>query len=197
MTRLTKRFSLFLSVSVLLGGCWVLKNSRAGVEQAEYKVVLSDGKHELRDYPELALATTPMSGDGMNGGFGRLFRYITGANEGGQEIAMTTPVLIQEAEQQRTMSFIMPKAAQNSGPPRPTGERVSLRTLPAERRAVLRFSGGRSVETEAAVAEQLRAWITQRGLTAAGAPVFAYYDPPWTPTGLRRNEVMIRVEAKH
>ena len=26
-------------------------------------------------------------------------------------------------------------------------------------------------------------------------PILAYYDPPWTPVFLRRNEVMIRVEV--
>jgi len=27
------------------------------------------------------------------------------------------------------------------------------------------------------------------------APVYAYFDPPWTPTFLRRNVVMLRTDA--
>jgi hypothetical protein len=32
-------------------------------------------------------------------------------------------------------------------------------------------------------------------LVATGEPVFAYYDPPWTPGFMRRNEVMIPVAS--
>jgi hypothetical protein len=31
-------------------------------------------------------------------------------------------------------------------------------------------------------------------IVGQGDPVFAYYDPPWTPAFLRRNEVMFRIE---
>ena len=34
---------------------------------------------------------------------------------------------------------------------------------------------------------------TQR-LKGKGVPLLAYYDPPWTPVFLRRNEVLIRIE---
>ena len=38
---------------------------------------------------------------------------------------------------------------------------------------------------------QLREWIAARGLTANGAATYAYYNDPWTPGFLRRNEVII------
>ena len=30
-----------------------------------------------------------------------------------------------------------------------------------------------------------------------GEPIFAYYDPPWTPTFMRRNEVMVTIDREN
>lgn len=82
-------------------------------ETAEYKVVLSDGKFEVRDYPDLVLAatTTPEGGAESGGSFMMLFRYISGANEANRKIPMTTPVFMNEptASSSRQMGFVMPK----------------------------------------------------------------------------------------
>ena len=58
---------------------------------------------------------------------------------------------------------------------------------------MLRFAGGRTVENEKAAIEKLTAWLEGQKLAGKGDPIFAYYDPPWTPVFLRRNEVMIRI----
>jgi hypothetical protein len=41
--------------------------------------------------------------------------------------------------------------------------------------------------------ERLLAAVSRAGLQAVGAPVFAFYDPPWTLAFFRRNEVMVEV----
>jgi hypothetical protein len=43
----------------------------------------------------------------------------------------------------------------------------------------------------------LEEYIRSRGLTKAGAAVWARYDPPFMPWFLRRNEVLILVEKFH
>ena len=53
--------------------------------------------------------------------------------------------------------------------------------------------GSRTEENEHAALEKLRAWLATQNLTPRGEPLFAYYDPPWTPVFLRRNEVLIPV----
>jgi len=179
-----------------LAAFWLVSTSRAATETPDYKVVRSDGKFEIRDYPALTVATTLMEGDEMNGGFGKLFRFITGSNEGSEKIAMTAPVLIDTTKDKKTMSFIMPKMAVEKGVPKPAGESVTLGNVAAVRCAVLRFDGGRTAENEKAAVAELQAWLDAEKLSGQGAPTFAYYDPPWTPTFLRRNEVMIPV-AKH
>jgi hypothetical protein len=57
---------------------------------------------------------------------------------------------------------------------------------------VLRFSGGRSFKNETNAVARLQTWMTQEKLSPVNDPVFGYFDPPWTPSFLRRNEVMFR-----
>ena len=96
---------------VAFAAFWLISTSRAATESPEYKVIRTDGKFEVRDYPALTVATTPMEGGEMNGGFGKLFHFITGSNEGSEKIAMTSPVLIDMTKDKKTMSFIMPTKA--------------------------------------------------------------------------------------
>lgn len=179
-----------------IGLFWFVRNSRAVTETPDYQVVQTDGKFEIRDYPTLTVATTPMGGDEMNRSFGQLFRFITGNNQKAEKIEMTTPVLIDTAKDRKTMSFIMPRRAVEKGIPEPAGESVALSKVEGARFAVLRFDGGRTAETEKAAIERLKTWLATQKLTGKGDPIFAYYDPPWTPNILRRNEVMIRIEHR-
>ncbi len=191
-----KKMTFLLLLPIALVAFWFASNSRAATETPEYKVVRADGKIEIRDYPALTVATTPMSADGMNGGFGQLFRFITGSNESKEKIEMTAPVLIDNTTEKKTMSFIMPQATVSKGVPKPAGDAVSLSSMPATRFVVLRFSGGRNEENEKKAIAALRAWMTSQKLTGKGEPLFAYYDPPWTLIPFRRNEVMIRIEKE-
>jgi hypothetical protein len=186
---------LAIATIVLFGlaAVWLVSTSRAATETPEYKVVRTDGKFEIRDYPALIVATTPMEDARMNGGFGQLFRFITGGNETKEKIEMTSPVLIDTANEKKRMSLIMPKRSVEKGVPKPSGDRVSLGKVDAARFAVLRFAGGRSAENEKAAIEKLSAWLEGENIKGKGNPMFAYYDPPWTPVFMRRNEVMIRI----
>ena len=185
---------LLVALPVSLIAFLFVSNSRAATETPDYKVVRAAGKFEIRDYPALTVVTTPMGGDGMNGSFMKLFRFISGGNDGAEKIAMTAPVLIDSAKDQRTMSFIMPKKAVEKGVPKPAGDGVSLEKIEAARFAVLRFGGGRTTANEQAAITQLNGWLAEQKLTAKGKPLFAYYDPPWTPVFMRRNEVLIRID---
>jgi len=187
--------SILAAAAVLmLAGCQAV---RAGYESAPYKVARSDGKFELRDYPALTVVETPMAGpDESDGSFMRLFRFITGANEGKKKIAMTTPVFMSGGNTNRTMAFVLPAKIQKGGVPKPADGTLTVNELPAGRFAVLRFSGGRSSRKEAESLARLQSWMERERLTAASAPVYGYFDPPWTPAFLRRNEVMLRTESE-
>lgn len=186
-------FILVVAIATLLVGC---QATRAGYESAPYQVVRTDGKFELRDYPALAVVETTMTRSGRDddGSFNRLFKFITGRNEAKQKIAMTTPVFMSGHESNRTMAFVMPAKMKADQAPKPADGSVSVRELPAGRFAVLRFSGGRNEKQEAEVLDRLERWMKAEGLSALPPPVYGYFDPPWTPTFLRRNEVMLRTE---
>ena len=88
------------------------------------------------------------------------------------------------------ISFIMPAKFTLETLPKPAATDVQLRTVPAARRVAIRFSG---VATDVLIAEheeRLRAWLQARDLEPTGVPTYAYYDDPFTPGPLRRNEVL-------
>lgn len=74
--------------------------------------------------------------------------------------------------------------------PKPADAQVRLATEPAKRRAAVRFSGVADDELIASQEAALVAWMENRGLTPSGPPTYAYYNDPFTPGFLRRNEVM-------
>jgi hypothetical protein len=184
-----------VGVGLLLAGC---QATRAGYESAPYQVVRSDGDFQVRDYPALTVVETSMvhgSRDGNDGSFMRLFRFITGGNESQQKIAMTTPVFMSGTTTNPTMAFVLPAKLKAASAPKPSDGAVTVRELAAGRFAVLRYTGRRNPTHEAAALARLQAWMAQEHLNVRSSPVYAYFDPPWTPAFLRRNEVMLRTDG--
>jgi len=196
--------SVWIPLTVALAAVpalFLAQQCRAGYESPRYMVELREGRFEVRNYPAMTVARVPMQEGGMggmNGSFGRLFRFIQGGNAASQKIPMTAPVLIERnpAPKQETMDFILPEAVVRKGVPTPRDPEMKIVPLAAGRYASLRFGGGRTAENERKALERLRAELNRRGLRPEGSPVFAYYDPPMIPTFLRRNEVLLRLGAK-
>ena len=182
-------------ILVTLGAVWLYRNSRAATLSAPYTLVDTDGPFELRDYPALTLATTTMENADNNSAFRRLFQFITGKNTKSEQIPMTTPVIIDSTSGQQTMSFVLPPALVKQGAPEPADAGIRLVQTEAGRYAVLRFEGNGNVGNRNIAIVRLHEWLSKRQIPAKGEPVFAFYDPPWTPVFLRRNEVMIPVPA--
>jgi hypothetical protein len=171
--------------------CLTLACTAMATETPDYQVLSQDGKFEVREYPALTLARTA-SGDGD---FMRLFRYISGSNEAEQKIAMTAPVLMKHEGEKTGMSFIVPKDVAAGKVPAPKDAAVTMDEMTAGRFAVYRYSGGRNEENEQEALTKLRAWIGKKQIEVTGDPLFGYYDPPWIPPFMRRNEVMLRMAA--
>ena len=181
------------------------------IEEAAYKLVDSEGRFEVRDYAAHVLAETVVEGnleDAGNKAFYRLFNYISGKNRSQAKIAMTAPVAQEPAgekiamtapvEQRRTndnwaVSFMMPSTYTLESLPVPEDSTVTLRQVPARRMAAVRYSGFWSEKRYLRFKTMLEAWIGKKGLTIVGDPVWARYNPPFTPWFLRRNEILIPV----
>jgi DNA gyrase inhibitor GyrI len=201
-----RKTMIYLSVTAIfvLAGIFAWNTmTRAAYESAEYKVVESDGKFEVRKYPDLMLVatTTKLDAQGRDGSFMKLFRYISGANEADKKISMTTPVFMDndKGDSAVQMGFVMPKDIAVDGVPAPTGEGVDVRKRTGGRFAVLRFSGQLNVKSAKESEAKLRTWMATKGFVAddsfeSSGVETAGYDPPFTPGPLRRNEVLIRLK---
>jgi hypothetical protein len=179
---------------------------RAFYDQPWYTVVERlDRGVEVRAYePRLAVETNGR-GKGDGEAFGRLFRYITGANRRGERIAMTAPV---ETGGQRiamtvpveqgsggTMRFFLPHDVAAGGAPEPTEAGVRLVRVPAERIAALRFSGSFAPDARAEQERILTEVLATAGRNTCALPRFLGYDPPFAISFLRRNEVAVQLVA--
>jgi len=183
------------------------------IEEAKYEVIKRDNNFEIRDYETHILAETVVEGNLEDAGseaFKRLFRYISGDNRSGDKVAMTAPVSQQPTGEEIKMtapvgqqrlaeswavSFMMPGSYTLETLPEPEDPKVTLRQVPARRMAAVRYSGFWSEKGYLRYKVELESWIDRMGLTIVGEPIWARYNPPFMPWFLRRNEILIPVDA--
>jgi len=166
------------------------------IEEPKYTLVRKYAEFELRDYAPHVVARTKMSGsyrDSLGGGFQRLAKFIFGGNTQRASIAMTAPVASTHAGNDWFVTFSMPSAYSMQTLPRPNDSRVELVEVPAQRTAVLSFSGWVSQDKMNDKEHALRSELARARIETRGAAVLAQYNPPWTLPFLRRNEIQIPV----
>lgn len=188
------------------------------IEIPDYRVIESDGAFELREYSSYLIAETEVQSGFMNAGnvaFGRLFRYISGANVSQARIAMTAPVEQAAARSERIamtapveqvasgdvyrVGFIVPRQYDLQTVPQPTDPRVKIRQVPPRQVAVWRYTGRWTEENFRDHERLLRTALSNRGMTVtADMPaIIARYDAPFMPWFMRRNEVHISLTHHH
>lgn len=183
--RLLTSFAVALLLAGVVFGCQsCAAHSRNSYPTTPYQTVVAEGRLSIREYPALKIVRT--SGAESGGSFMRLFRYIGGANEKGEKISMTTPVLMEKS----TMSFVLPESHQKQAP-RAGDAAVEIATLPARRVAVCSYSVQPEGAGRAQAMEQLREWLRARKLAWVEEPVYAVYDGPFTLPAQRLNEAML------
>lgn len=168
-------------------------------EEPKYQTVERDGAFEVRDYAAMTIAETLVRDDFDDAGnvaFGSLFGYISGKNQGRQKIAMTAPVRQQtESDGSFRVGFVTPAQYSLRTAPQPADPGIKLREVPAQRMAVVRYSGRWTEKNYREHEARLLSWIKSRQLTAVGQVVYARYNAPFVPWPMRRNEVMVPVAA--
>ena len=165
-------------------------------EKADYKVLESDGKIEIRQYPSLRVAEIKQSGNrdtAVRNAFSPLASYIFAKKREGEKISMTAPVTQQKSGGEWTVQFIMPSKYKLSDLPKPDNAQVILREIPAKKRIAIQFSGTQTDELLAQKEQELRAWLNKRRIKVKGQAMYAYYNAPFTPGFLRRNEVLFEM----
>lgn len=210
---LLKRF-FFLAVVLFASGVMA-------TEEPKFSLLEKSESFELRAYAPQILAEVTVNGDldsASNQGFRLIAGYIFGQNQVSEKIAMTAPVVIESGAERKsakiamtapvsieanafeggagsqwTVSFVMPSEYTLETLPKPLNTQVKIREVPAEKRAVITFSGFYNEEKVLEKTRLLEAWIQSKNWQAIGSAQFARYNPPWTLPFMRRNEVMIRV----
>lgn len=180
------------------------------VEEPRYDLEESRDGFEIRRYAPRILAETVVEGGfrrSLGDGFRRLARYIFGSNRAHREIAMTAPVGYRCEERidktvplgfadsaaHHVVSFTMPAKYSMETLPSPMDERIRLRSVPERRVAALCFSGRANERVADSKRQELFDRLAQRGLLPESEPVLAQYDPPWIPSFLRRNEILVDI----
>lgn len=190
-------------------------------EEPKYVLLDKSESFELRAYAPQIVAEVKVDGDldaASTQGFRLIAAYIFGKNQVSEKIAMTAPVGIESSDQNKgakiamtapvgiesnkspdnagnqwTVSFVMPAEYTLASLPKPLNPQVKIREVPAEKRAVITFSGFYNEEKVQEKTQALRDWVKIKNLKSVGEPQFARYNPPWTLPFMRRNEVMIQV----
>ncbi len=165
-----------------------------GEQAAHFRTVSREGAFSIRDYDRLWVAETVIEGmreSAVALGLGRLARYIFGTSA-----KRTVPVLADGDEDGRgwRTRLVVPARLDPGTLPKPS-EGVAVRELPSRRIAAMRFSGETDDHALVTHEAELRKWIKDHGLRAAGPVELAFYNSPLTPSALRRNEVLIPLAA--
>jgi hypothetical protein len=187
-------------------------------EEPKFSIIEKSEPFELRAYAPQLIAQVKVEGDldtASSQGFRLIAAFIFGQNQVSEKISMTAPVAIETAQRtkiamtvpvgieaskesatgvnQWLFSFVMPSEYTMATLPKPLNPLVTIRELPAQKRAAIIFSG---FNNEAKVLEKTKAleeWIKSKQLQAIGNPQFARYNPPWSIPFMRRNEILITV----
>jgi hypothetical protein len=171
------------------------------VKSVNYEVINKLDKVEIRRYPKIIIAkVSNLEPDN----FGMLFRFISGNNTQKEKVKMTTPVVSQEISMtspvlsdfsnQGYMAFVMPSEFNMETTPLPMDNRIRIEEVPSRLVAVLRFSGGWSEEHFEEKTRELLQELDKAQIKTRGSIFSMLYNPPFTPSFLRRNEVAIEVE---
>ena len=199
-----------------LSGLGQLVGIRSGTEEPRFSIVEHVGSVEIRHYGPRIAAEALVSGaaeQARNEGFRKVAGYIFGGNTTKASIAMTAPVVqsrgsseaiamtepvVQTADGSGNwrVQFIMPAKYTLATLPLPNDPSVKIVQLPPQDYAVLRFTGSRSGVAVEAKSAELRGALQGNHWKVSGTPVAWFYDPPWTPSPLRRNEVALVVTRR-
>ena len=94
------------------------------------------------------------------------------------------------------MAFVMPSEFELESTPLPLDSRVKIEEVPSRTVAVLRFSGNWSEAHFEEKTKNLLEEIANAKVKTKGNVFTMLYNPPFTPSFLRRNEVAIEVYSE-
>jgi len=206
----------FISRVLLFLTSILIASTVMATEEPKFSIIEKSEPFELRAYAPQLVAEVKVEGDldaASSQGFRLIAAFIFGQNQVSEKISMTVPVGIETAQStkiamtvpvgieaskdsakginQWVFSFVMPSEYTMATLPKPLNPLVTIRELPAQKRAAITFSG---FYNDAKVLEKTKAleeWVKSKQWQTIGSPQFARYNPPWSIPFMRRNEILI------
>ena len=176
-------------------------------EEATYNIVYQNDIYEIRNYSDrLAIQVNYTNQDG---GFRRLFNYISGSNIDSTKINMTTPVtqstkismttpVTQSNENGvKVMQFYLPSNFTKKNSPVPSDKELELIIIELGYYAVIKYSGRLTDKNFDKRRKILKDNLLKDNIEILSSAIKATYNGPFTLPFLRRNEAMFRVVWKN
>ncbi|MAR66923.1 MAG: SOUL family heme-binding protein [Flavobacteriaceae bacterium] len=157
-------------------------------ETQPFDVIDQFEEAELRYYP-------PVMKIQSNGDFGSLFRYISGNNENGQKIAMTTPVQMGNTQGEGVMQFVLPKSFDAENTPKASGDQVQVIQSEPGHYLAIQYGGYTMDWRERKASKRLQEIAKKHGLQISGSSIIMVYNSPYQVFN-RKNEVLFKVDIK-
>lgn len=156
-----------------------------------YEVISTLDRVEIRYYPP-AMKVEVESTTTNNRNFNALFKYISGNNEDGEKIAMTTPVYMENKKDSQTMAFVLPVQYTDTAPD-PKGNGLRVYQSKAGYFAAIRYGGYSNPEKVQLYTQQLKKILAQAEKKIIGQALVLSYDAPYKFYN-RRNEILLEIE---
>ena len=183
---------IYLRFLILIFGVSLFTtNSIVAYEEADYETVYQTEQFDVRFYGERLVVQTSY-GD-QDGGFRKLFNYISGSNDSSEKIAMTIPVTQSDPGEGMVMQFYLPSKFDKESTPNPDDESLEISTIDAGFYAVMKFSGRSKEKNFNKHSEILKKELEKEKIEIIGPSIKATYNGPFTLPRFRRNESMFLV----
>ena len=160
-------------------------------EEAIYNIVYQNDVYEIRNYNDrLAIQVNYTNQDG---GFRKLFRYISGSNIDSTKINMTIPAIQSNKNGIKTIQFLLPSNFTKKNAPAPLDKELELVVIEQGYYAVIKYSGLLTNKNFYKHRNILKDNLLIDNIEILNSAIRATYNRPFTLPFLRRNEVMFRV----
>lgn len=190
----------------------IFNRTPEGLFTPEYKILGKFDGYEIRQYPTLIVAETPMmpsrtntstgpteveNASTMGQSFNNLAGFLFGKNKDSKAMKMTTPVILSKGVPEETMSFIIGEYGRVEDVPKSLDEKVTLREQPGQIFAVLEFTGFATQGEAKRQRRKLLSLLSRDDIALAPDTENSFkcmiYNGPSTLPNLRRNDLMIEV----
>ena len=194
-TKIKKQLSVY-STLIICYSIFISMAMSDSYKEPEFTLINKNDNIEIRQYDKYVIARTSISKTNSsldNSMFSVLAGYIFGANNKGQSIPMTTPVITREDDSSYDMIFFMLDSESPDDLPAPNSSKIILETYTMGKTISIRFGMWATEERILKYKSILDQYIKDEGIIVKSNIMVAQYNSPWTMPPFRRNELIYQI----